>query len=587
MYEAAAENAILKVGAEGVEKMNWIIIVLIIIVLLALGVWGYQVRNARLIHDLDAEVATIDTGAVPGLIRSIQQLSLTGDSLDDFKSWSQKYQGLVDGELTELQTALLDVEQANKQFKFGQVKDGMANIDALQTSAAKDMKQIESHLGMIKEAEADNAKQLKVLRNDYQEARKTVLAKSFAYGDALPALEASLQDIASQLTTATEVNVGGDPRRAKAAIKQVKNSVAALKLQVKQLPPLVNSVVNEFPSQLQEIQSGYQQLTEQHFLFTDDVPAGVAEVQNLVAKAEAQIKDLDVTELTANNATIADKIDSLYAVMEKELNAKSSVMDQKDELRQFISHAMQQNRTLNIELDHLNQSYQLNHDEIKTANELKVQLDMIDQAYAKAIDQINQNQAIYSDILAQFTHDRTDLTEIEKQQQAINASVSGLRETERKALAQVEAFERAVRDVRYEVSRHDLPGLPKAYRDFFKVVSDEILQLKDDMDQVKIDLDAIAKTLIRVSADIDQLKQQSRDLISAAGLCEQLMQYANRYKTSHEEVAQAMTDSAKLYAKYDYQGAADAIATVLEKVEPGSYKKVADDFNAQQHDELV
>lgn len=567
--------------------MNWIIIVLIIIVLAALVVWGFQLRNARMIRELDAAVATLDTGAAAGLIRNIQQLSLTGDSLADFKNWTQKYQALVDGALTELQTALLDVEQANKQFRFGQVKDGLANIDAVQTSAAKDMKQIEDHLTAIKGAEENNAKRLNALRNDYQEARKTVLAKSFAFGDALPALEDSLQQIASAVTDATAVNMGGDPQKAAAAVKQLGNSVAALKLQVKQLPPLVNAVVNEFPAQLQEIQNGYDQLTGQHFHFTEDVPAGIATVQGLVKQAEDQIKSLDVTELTANNAAIADKIDSLYAVMEKELTAKSAVLDQQNELRQFINHAMQQNRLLTIELDHLNQSYQLNHDEIKTTSDLKVQLDTINQSFDQANDQIAQDQAVYSELLAQFTQDKSDLTAIEKQQQAINASVSGLRETERKALDQVDAFERAVRDVRYEVSRHDLPGLPKAYRDFFKVVQDEILQLKDDMDQVKIDLDAIAKTLIRVSADIDQLKQQSRDIISAAGLCEQLLQYANRYKTSHEDVAQAMAKSAKLYAQYDYQGAADAIATVLEEVEPGSYKKVADDFNAQQHDELV
>lgn len=567
--------------------MNWIIIVLIIIALLALGVWGYQLHNNRQIHDMDAAVATLDSGAVAGLVRNIQQLNLTGDSLADFKAWRQKYQALVDGELTELQTALLDVEQANKQFRFGQVKDGLANIDALQTAAAKSMKQIEDHLGAIKAAEEANAKRLKTLRRDYQEARKTVLAKSFAFGDALPALEDSLQQIAAGLTDATEVNLAGDPQKAAAAVKQLGNTVAALKLQVKQLPPLVNSVVNEFPAQLKEIQGGYRQLTAQHFIFTEDVAAGTAAVQTMVAHAEDQIKGLDVTELTANTAAIADKIDSLYAVMEKELNAKAAVLDQQRELRQFINHAMQQNRLLTIELDHLNQSYQLNHDEIKHAADLKGQLDTINQAFDQANDQIAQKQAVYSELLAQFTQAKSDLTAIEKQQQAINASVSGLRETERKALVQVEAFERAVRDVRYEVSRHDLPGLPKAYRDFFKVVQDEILQLKDDMDQVKIDLDAIAKTLIRVSADIDQLKQQSRDIISAAGLCEQLMQYANRYKTSHEEVAQAMQQAAKLYAKYDYQGAADAIATALETVEPGSYKKVADDYNAQQHDELV
>lgn len=566
--------------------MTWIIIALIIIVLIGLGVWGYQVRNARVIKSLDEEVATLDTGSAAGLIRSIQQLNLSGDSRQEFQKWAKAYQELLDGTLTELQTALLDVEQANKQFHFGQVKDGIANIEALQIGAAKQMNQINQALSTIKISEAENAKRINQLREGYQEARKTVLAKSFAFGEALPALEDSLQQIASRLSAINELNAAGDPAKAKGELGQLKNEVAAIKLQVKTLPPLVNEVVNEFPGQVKEIQSGFEQLTAQQFQFTEDVPAGVAEVTTALQVADQQIKDLAVTELTANTETIANKIDALYAVMEKELRAKAVVADSQTDLRQFINHALQQNHTLAIELDHLNQSYQLNHDEIKTTNNLKVQLNDINQAYDQAVDQLTAHQAVYSEVLSQFTQDRSDLTAIEKQQATINDSVSELRETEQKAIDQVDAFDRSVRDIRYEVSRHDLPGLPKAYRDFFKVVTGEITSLKQAMNQVKIDLDAIAKQLIKVSSDIDQLKQQSRDVIDAAGMTEQLLQYANRYKASHEAVAQAMTQAQAAYAQYDYQTAADTIATALEAVEAGSYQKVADDYNAQQHNNL-
>jgi septation ring formation regulator len=65
-------------------------------------------------------------------------------------------------------------------------------------------------------------------------------------------------------------------------------------------------------------------------------------------------------------------------------------------------------------------------------------------------------------------------------------------------------------------------------------------------------------------------------------MCEQLLQYANRYKTSHPEVDKAVVQAKDLYQHYNYAQAADVIAAALEQVEPGAYQKVEDDYLASK-----
>ena len=60
------------------------------------------------------------------------------------------------------------------------------------------------------------------------------------------------------------------------------------------------------------------------------------------------------------------------------------------------------------------------------------------------------------------------------------------------------------------------------------------------------------------------------------------MQYANRYKITVKPVADAVKHATELYMQFDYQQAADTLATALEQTEQGSYKKVEDAYLARK-----
>ncbi|MFT8623170.1 MAG: septation ring formation regulator EzrA [Lacticaseibacillus paracasei] len=562
--------------------MIWFFVIVVIIVVAASGVWWLQHYFQTRIKNLDAQVEAIDVGALSSQIRSIEQLKLTGDSLATFSKWERAFDQLNDDDLADLQKILLDLEDQAKRFRFDHAQKIAKVLEAKIDTARQQYDLISQALQDIRHDEADNRSKMLQLRDDYQVSRKTILAKSFVFGDAQPALEQQLQQLAELFQKIDQINNDGDHQAAKSEIKQLSDEMAALRRQVKELPPLVNEQVNEFPAQINEIEHGYRQLTTAHYVFTDDIPGMVEDVNKKMADANTALKSLDVDATEAANSEIEAEIDKMYAIMEKEMQARKRVDAAAPDLRQFIDHALRQNRELQTELDHLNQSYTLNHNEIKIAKDLKTQLDSIDANYIKDTDAIEAGKAVYSDVIERFDATKDELTAIEKQQVQINQAVAGLKKGEIVANKQAENFELDMRNIKHEILRHHLPGLPQDYVSQVKHVTAEIEQLNHDLDQVKINMDAIAKFLIKIASDIDALKKATSALIDAAGLTEELMQYSNRYKTTVKPVAEAVHQATESYMQFDYKQAADTLATALEQTEAGSYKKVEDAYLARK-----
>ena len=111
------------------------------------------------------------------------------------------------------------------------------------------------------------------------------------------------------------------------------------------------------------------------------------------------------------------------------------------------------------------------------------------------------------------------------------------------------------------------------------MVKDEIVKLEQNLNQVQINIEDITKQLIVTQEDLNNLSQKSKDLHDAAVLTEQALQYANRYTYANAEIAAAADEAKELYTKtYDYPTALDTIATALEQIEPGSFKRIEDSY---------
>lgn len=152
-----------------------------------------------------------------------------------------------------------------------------------------------------------------------------------------------------------------------------------------------------------------------------------------------------------------------------------------------------------------------------------------------------------------------------------------LQTDEQRARQMLQKYSTQIRTIHRQVEQLNLPGLPKDYLDYFFGVSDEIKKLADELNEYKINMDEITKQLIIVESDLDTLNDKTDILRDSAELTERFQQYANRF-SDNEKIAAAAKKSQELFKQFNYTASLEAIATVLEEIEPGSYKRIEDTY---------
>ncbi len=573
----------------GVLLMELILIGIIILALvLYVGVIIYQRHNSKQIDALQEQEQKMSKLPFKKTMSAARQQGLAGQSQEEYAKWQTHLQEIQKNGFAGLERKLLLAETSNNRYRFFAATK---LVNELTKQIATTQQALDEIMAGFKQIQADaeaNQTQAKSLRELYQKLRKQLLTKSFSYGAAADGLEEKLSYLETSFDKYNRFTKSGDHVESKSILAQLDKDLTELNDLMKRIPPRFKELNNEFPEQLEELRQGYQRLADKAYQFYGiDIPSELTDLDQRINKTRKSLKELDLTAIEAADQDIARRIDHLYDVMEAEIKAHQEVESRHDELQAFINHAQKQNRELQTELDHLDQSYSLNNNEIGQAHDLKQQLDEVRSTFENDMQEVASQTAVYSMVAENYSTAFAALTEIEKKQKALNDSVQGLRRGEEEAQRSLQSFEFEIRNIKRQVEKINLPGLSRPYLDFFFVVSDEITKLDQELNQVKIDLDVITKALITTQEDLNKLKEETNDMIDSALLTEQLLQYANRYRHSHADVAQASDEALRLFnSEHDYKQAAENIATVLEQVEPGSYKKVEESYYKTKDQEL-
>ncbi|MFC6171786.1 septation ring formation regulator EzrA [Loigolactobacillus jiayinensis] len=569
--------------------MELILIGIIILALvLYVGVIFYQRHNSKQIDALQDQEQQLTKLPFKKTMSAARQQGLAGQSQEAYAKWQERLQEIQKNGFAELERKLLLAETTNNRYRFFAAAKSIKELTQQLTTTKQALDEIMAGFEQIQADAAANQAKAKDLRELYQKLRKQLLTKSFSYGAAADGLEEKLSYLETSLDKYSRFTKSGDHGEAKSILTQLDKDITELNDLMKRIPPRFKELNNEFPEQLEELRQGYRRLEDAAYQFYDiDIPTELKDLDEHINATRKSLKKLDLTAIEAADQDIARRIDHLYDVMEAEIKAHQEVESRHDELQAFINHAQKQNRELQDELNRLNQSYSLNNNEISQAQELKQQLDEIRSTFENDMQEVAAQTAVYSMVAENYSTAFAALTEIEKKQKTINDSVQGLRHGEEEAQRSLQSFEFEIRNIKRQVEKLNLPGLSQHYLDYFFLVADEITKLDQDLNQVKIDLDVITKELITTQEDLNKLKEESNDMIDSALLTEQLLQFANRYRHSHADVAQASDEALRLFnSSYDYKQAAETIATVLEQIEPGSYKKVEESYYKTKDQDL-
>lgn len=570
---------------------NLIIGIVVAIIVAAAIVYfvGYFVRKKTLarLDELEQRKEQLFDLPVIEEVDEVKKMHLVGQSQNTFREWNQKWTDLSTTAFADLESQILEVESLNETFRFMKAKQAVEEAEVALLNMEEDVAEIRNGLKELRESEERNSLQVQNALDKYQELKKRMREESDTFGPAYSELQKQLKSIEIEFTQFVTLNTSGDPVEAREVLQTAENHTYTLEDVMNRLPVLYEDLNKTFPDQLKEIEEGYQKLIDDHFVFPEN--NFLAEVSRVRERIENSMRDLAKTEVNLvepANSDTANDIDALYSIMEREIEAKKYVLKNREVIADYVAFATKNNRQLLIEIDHTAQSYTLNHNELGRVRGFQTEVDELVRRNTDMMEKMDGHKIPYSEVQEFYKDAYKILDDIQNQQVEIDEELRELRRGEKVAQEKVENFEFQLRNLKRFVEKQRLPGLPNDYLEFFFMVTDHVEGLNRALNKIRINMEDINRYVDTCQDDLNKLDKETHDLVDAAALTEQMMQYANRYRHSHPDIKASIDRSLDLFTNtYQYQEALDEIGTALERVEPGAFARIENFYF--NHRELV
>lgn len=560
-----------------------VIAVIIVVILVVAFMLITNRRQLREIESIDKLVNKIEKMHLERDIDRLDKMDLAGESLTTLNTWRKSYQEASTAKIPEVQHLVEEAADQNSNYHLFKARKNIKQAREIIKPTFEDARNTKAVFTELLESNRENQVQYESLIKTYREIRKMVLADSFDYGVALEQLENELAAMDSDFDEAKNLSSQGDHVEAKRVLSKIRMDLSNLQEELPKIREGHHQIESTFQDQLRELSTTYKNmLSEKYYITEVNILEEIKKIHTEIDKARDLLADLKMNELAEQNKKISNQIDALYSVLAKEYKARPFVEENQSKMFTLISHQQSASKKLVEKLKHIDESYELTHGELDESKHLEQEVNDMSRQYTVQTQNIADGKGVYSQIQDSWLRMLDRLREIDEEQKKMSQDVDGLYDSENVANDSINHFKQEVSLVYRRLQRRNLPGNPDSFVQMYTLVVNEIGHVSEELSRVRINMERISDELIQISDDVERLKRESDDIINSANLVELTLQYSNKY-SSNEAIKRAQQQALRLYQNdYNYKEALDTIATAIEKIEPGAYQRLENSYYSEQ-----
>ncbi|MEG3226773.1 septation ring formation regulator EzrA [Streptococcus suis] len=548
-----------------------IVSIVIILIIAYVACLIVRKRNDNLLVALEERKEELFNLPVNEEVEAVKALHLIGQSQVSFREWNQKWVDLSLNSFADIENHIFEAEGYNNAFRFVSAKNAIDSIESQIDLIEEDIASIRHGLMELKEQEEKNSGRVKHALNLFDSLQEAVRENPDSYGETLPELEKQLKNIEVEFSEFVMLNSSGDPIEASEILDKTEEHMIALNQIMDRIPSLIERVTKDFPEQLEDLESGYRKLVEQNYLFTEsNIESQFQNIRVSIRENTALIVSFDLDAAEAENEGIQAKIDHLYKVFNREIEANKEAVKISKNLPKFLEHVVQNTQLLDEESQRLNATYLLADSKLSRINQLKARLESIEIVVTESVEDIENPQVAYSILEERLDHSLASLKEIEEEQLVLADYLKSQELSENTARKKATLYINKLHTLKRYMEKRNLPGIPAEFLTNFFRTSDHVEALIAELDYKRINIEVVNRLLENATYDMNQLEELAYLIVQNATLTEQLLQYSNRYRSFDESVQKVFNRSLSIFEKdFDYQAAFEEISFALETVEPG------------------
>ncbi|HEP1255703.1 septation ring formation regulator EzrA [Streptococcus pyogenes] len=552
-------------------------IILLIVAIVLLVIIAYLVgviirkRNDSLITSLEERKQALFALPVNDEIEEVKSLHLIGQSQTSFREWNQKWVDLTVNSFADIENHIFEAENLNDTFNFIRAKHEINSVESQLNLVEEDIASIREALNILKEQEEKNSARVTHALDLYEKLQASISENEDNFGSTMPEIDKQMKNIETEFSQFVALNSSGDPVEASEVLDRAEEHTIALGQITEQIPAIVAKLEDDFPDQLDDLETGYRRLLEENYHFPEkNIEARFQEIRESIRANSSELVTLDLDRAREENTHIQERIDSLYEVFEREIAAYKVAAKNSKMLPRYLAHVKRNNEQLKDEIARLSRKYILSETESLTVKAFEKDIKEIEDSTLAVAEQFGLQEKPFSELQVTFERSIKTLTNVESGQMDVFAAVKDIEKIESQARHNLDVYVTQLHMIKRYMEKRHLPGIPQDFLSAFFTTSSQLEALMDELSKGRINIEAVSRLSEVATVAIANLEDLTYQVVQNATLTEQLLQYSNRYRSFEAGVQSSFEHALRLFeVENDYQASFDEISYALETVEPG------------------
>lgn len=567
------KNFIEYVGVRNLIIFGTILVALIIFMIVYHSIKLKIYRQEIL--DLQNQINGIKTLPLQYRLGRVQSIAKNMPEVaEEYEQFTKDFEKITEFQKNELGILVNEVDESLFYGKTHGIKKKFALIREMTQRYDHDAKDLLARIEKVTEIE--NIQRVEIIRvkgkyrevgNEYEKIR--VKVEEFV-PHALEMFK-ELDDDFVKLETLMNNQMFAD---AKNFTEEIENRIDSLQENLKDLPSYVYVVSDLLPSKIDKVDELITSLEGDEYALEEmNIAARRQEVDEQMEESIAHVKNVDIKGAAEVLEPLTGLIEELVIDLGKELDSykqfKEKWRESYNELQRLTDvyqNTMKEYRRLITEfvIDEeevvISKKYEEFKQIQKDANDLIEQMESGHFAYANMLEHVEN---LYDRMMQ---HDAY-LEEFKKQKEDIDTKNQKTEEL-------LENINIVLLEIKSEIKNEHLPLVNDSYRDYIADSYNKVEEIKRFKTHKPVVLNELCAKVEGARDVIYKLYDNVHNMIVTAGMVEDAIVYANRYRSMFLEVNTELTKAEVLFRNGEYRNALQVAVDILERLEPGKYEEL-------------
>lgn len=567
------KNFIEYVGVRNLIIFGTILVALIIFMIVYHSIKLKIYRQEIL--DLQNQINGIKTLPLQYRLGRVQSIAKNMPEVaEEYEQFTKDFEKITEFQKNELGVLVNEVDESLFYGKTRGIKKKLTLIHEMTQRYDHDAKDLLTRIEKVTEIE--NIQRVEIIRvkgkyrevgNEYEKIR--VKVEEFV-PHALEMFK-ELDDDFVKLETLMNNQMFAD---AKNFTEEIENRIDSLQENLKDLPSYVYVVSDLLPSKIDKVDELITSLEGDEYALEEmNIAARRQEVDEQMEESIAHVKNVDIKGAAEVLEPLTGLIEELVIDLGKELDSykqfKEKWRESYNELQRLTDvyqNTMKEYRRLFTEfvIDEEEVVISKKYEEFKQiqedANDLIEQMESGHFAYANMLEHVEN---LYDRMMQHDTY----LEEFEKQKEDIETKNQKTEEL-------LENINIILLEIKSEIKNEHLPLVNDSYRDYIADSYNKVEEIKRFKAHKPVVLNELCAKVEGARDVIYKLYDNVHNMIVTAGMVEDAIVYANRYRSMFLEVNTELTKAEVLFRNGEYRNALQVAVDILERLEPGKYEEL-------------